>query len=130
MWKKKTGIQLPKAEGSFYLDLKTLQTFKNSESVTIKRVTCGRGTFTVLKTSNKRSRMFLGTSVDVVKETFIHYERLDGKFEEIRLDHLCQVFRFYLYWFLLELKHFYGISFFSIFIALSHSEWLCCSRYN
>ena len=86
MWKKKAGIQLPKAEGSFYLDLKTLQTFKNSESVTIKRVTCGRGTFTVLKTSNKRSRMFLGTSVDVVKETFIHYERLDGKFEEIRLD--------------------------------------------
>ena len=91
MWRKKSATPLTKSHGFYCIDIKTLQSFRNGETVSLKVIQVKGGFIDLLKNANQKALLPLGSSENVTKETFVIYDRADGKPEEIRLDHLIQV---------------------------------------
>ena len=89
MWEKLTdsGQSLPKDNHHFYVTMKSLKKYKNGE------VVCQNGTHKLLNLDDKDSRKIVlcPDNEDVLKSTFVHYFRLDGKPEERRLDRLQKI---------------------------------------
>ena len=80
------------------MTLKELKKFNNGQTVKIKEIICDDGgedglwTKDIFDDTSEATIFHLGPEgVDVYKTTFIRYERLDGKQEEIRLDRLQKV---------------------------------------
>ena len=95
MWEKLTdsGQSLPKDNHHFYVTIKSLKNYKNGETVKLREVVCQNGTHKLLNLDDKDSRKIVlcPDNEDVLKSTFVHYFRLDGKPEERRLDRLQKV---------------------------------------
>ena len=69
-----------------------LKSYKNSEHIKLESVVCSKGTFTVRETDHPQHKTHLCPIQDkAYKTTFVKYLRMDGKFEETRLDKLHQV---------------------------------------
>ena len=91
MLRQTAGFTLPMQGDGYYIDIETLKKFKNSETITLKALHHGSNVFELTNQTISTMKMSLGPSFDsILKTTFVFYDRLDGKNEEIRLDHLHQ----------------------------------------
>ena len=93
MWKKKKDyFRFPHENGNHYTTIQFLKSLANSELVRLRKVIGLTHAWHVTATPNLTKPMYLcRKGSDVLRSTFVQYERIDGKPEETRIDRLIQV---------------------------------------
>ena len=92
MWKSST-MSLPISQHQYYTTVQLLKKYKHGETVKLIKVTCQKGIYNIAHFDEKKwlKINLCADEEDATKTSFIHYLRLDGKPEELRLDKLQRV---------------------------------------